>query len=287
MSQQEQVFNDILISQFEEIAEEQYVKVSDGSEIKILTTKAPKDEANGYTFLIIPGWGTVVPGWEEVLMEAIKDFDILYIETREKLSFRPGEGKIKSDLERLALDVQEIVEYLKIDQNKLVTLTSSYSTLIIANLLGSKKIKPALSVLIGPNSQLNMPPTTRYLHYILPTIIFDFTKPVWRWWIKKFKSEDPVQAAKYTRTINEADRKKWKAVAKRISTIKVWKLYRQIEDNYVVIIGMETDKMHTTKLSKDITAAIPNAEYLDMGTNRATHSAEMIKVIRKLMKKIS
>ena len=287
MSQQEQVFNDILISQFEEIAEEQYVKVSDGSEIKILTTKAPKDEANGYTFLIIPGWGTVVPGWEEVLMEAIKDFDILYIETREKLSFRPGEGKIKSDLERLALDVQEIVEYLKIDQNKLVTLTSSYSTLIIANLLGSKKIKPALSVLIGPNSQLNMPPTTRYLHYILPTIIFDFTKPVWRWWIKKFKSEDPVQAAKYIRTINEADRKKWKAVAKRISTIKVWKLYRQIEDNYVVIIGMETDKMHTTKLSKDITAAIPNAEYLDMGTNRDTHSAEMIKAIRKLMKKIS
>ena len=45
--------------------------------------------------------------------------------------------------------------------------------------------------------------------------------------------------------------------------------------------------MPTIKLSKDITAAIPNAEYLDMGTNRATHSAEMIKVIRELMKKIS
>jgi len=287
MSKEEQVFNDILISQFEETAKEQYIKVSDGSEIKILTTKAPKEEANGYTFLIIPGWGTVVPGWEEVLMEAIKDFDILYIETREKLSFRPGEGKIKNNLERLALDVQEIVEYLKIDQNKIVTLTSSYSTLIIANLLGSKKIKPALSVLIGPNYQLNLPPTFRYLHYILPTIIFDFTKPVWRWWIRKFRSEDPVQAVKYTRTINEADRKKWKAVAKRLSLIKVWDLYRQIEDNYVVIIGMETDKMHTTKQSKDITAAISNAEYLDMGTNRATHSAEMIKVIRKLMKKIS
>ncbi|MCE7743271.1 MAG: hypothetical protein GOP50_12545, partial [Candidatus Heimdallarchaeota archaeon] len=103
MSKQEHVFNQKLISEFEEAATEQFVKVSDGSEVKILTTKAPKEKANGYTFVIIPGWGTIVPGWEEVLMEAIKDFDILYIESREKMSFRPGKGKIKNDVNRLAL----------------------------------------------------------------------------------------------------------------------------------------------------------------------------------------
>ncbi|MCE7738916.1 MAG: hypothetical protein KAU62_07970 [Candidatus Heimdallarchaeota archaeon] len=287
MSQQEQVFNNILISEFEEAAKEQYVKVSDGSEIRILTTKALKGEVNGYTLLLIPGWGTVVPGWEEVLMEAINDFDILYIESREKMSFRPGQGKIKNDIERLALDVREIIEYLEIDQNKMVTLTSSFSTLTIANLLGSKKIKPALSVLIGPVFQFNMPSATRYVTHIVPLFLVSMTKPIWRWWVKKFKSEDPVQAAKYIRSLDEADFKKWKAVAKRVCFTKVWDLYRQIEDNYVVVIGMETDKMHTIKQSKDITAAIPNAEYIDMGTNRATHSAEMIKVIRELMKKIS
>ncbi len=286
MSQQEQVFNNVLISEFEKTAKEQYVEVSDGSEIRILTTKALEEEVNGYTLLLIPGWGTVVPGWEEVFMEAIKDFDILYVESREKLSFRPGEGKIKNDLERLALDVQEIVEYLEIDQNKMVTLTSSFSTLTIANLLGSKKIKPALSVLIGPVFQFNMPPTTRYLTHIVPLFLVSMTKPIWRWWVKKFKSEDPVQAAKYIRTLEEADFKKWKAVAKRVCFTKVWDLYRQIEENYVVVIGMETDKMHAVELSKDIAAAISNAEYLDMGTNRATHSAEMVVVIRKLLKKI-
>ncbi len=286
MPEEEQVFDLKLVSEFEEKSKEQYIKVSDGSEVKILTTKAPKDTSNGYTFVIIPGWGTVIPGWEEVLMEAIKDFDILYIESREKMSFRPGEGKIKNDVNRLALDVKEIMEHLEVDQSKAVTLTSSFSTLTIADLLGTKKIKPALSVLIGPVYQFNMPPTTRYIMHILPNFLFYVTKPIWKWWVKKYKSEDAVQAAKYIRVLNEADPKKWRAVAKRVCFTKVWDEYRQIEENYIVVIGMEKDKMHTAELSKSIVEAIPDAEYIDMGTNRATHSAEMIELIRELLKKV-
>ncbi len=283
MSKQEKTHEEYLVSEFESIAKEQYFKTSDGAEIKVLTTKAPKDIAIGYTLMLIPGWGTVVPGWEKVLMEAAKDFDVLYIESREKGSFRPSENKTINDINRLALDVKEIVEHLKIDQNRLITLTSSFSTLTIADLLGTKKIKPTLNVLIGPVYQLNMPPTTRYLMHIFPNFIINWTKPIWRWWLLKFKSEDPVQAAKYMRVLEESDFKKWRAVAKRVCFTKVWDLYKQISDTRVVIIGMETDKMHTVELSKSILAVIPNAEYIDMKTNRATHSGEMIEVIRKLI----
>ena len=286
MPEEEKAFNMKLVSEFEEKAKEEYIKVSDGSEVKILTTKAPKDKFNGYTFVIIPGWGTIVPGWEEVLMEAIKDFNILYIESREKISFRPGKGRIKNDLNRLALDVQEIMEQLNIDQSKSLTVTSSFSTLTIADLLGTNKIKPALSVLIGPVYQFNMPPTTRYIMHLFPTFVFYFTIPIWRWWVKKYKSEDAVQYAKYMRVLDEADPKKWRAVTKRVCFTKVWDLYRQIEDNYVVVIGMEKDKMHTAELAKKITDTIPGAEYIDMATNRATHSAELVKLIRELLKKI-
>ncbi len=286
MPKEEQVFNVKLISEFEEKAKEEYIKVSDGSEVKILITKAPKDSFNGYTFLIIPGWGTIVPGWEEVLMEAIKDFNILYIESREKISFHPGKGKIKNDVNRLALDVKEIIEHLKIDQSKIVTVTSSFSTLTIADLLGTKKIIPALSVLIGPVYQFNMPPTTRYIFHFFPTFFFYLTKPIWRWWVKKYKSEDAVQYAKYMRVLEEADPKKWRAVTKRVCFTKVWDLYKQIEDNYVVVVGMEKDKMHAAELAKKIANTISDAKYLNMETNRATHSAELVKLIRDLMKKI-
>jgi hypothetical protein len=286
MTEQEQVFNEVLIAEFEKLAKEEYIKVSDGSEVKILSTKAQGDNPNGYVLLLVPGWATVVPGWEDLLMEATKDFDILYIESREKLSFRPGEGKIKYTVERLALDVQEVLELLEVDQTKLITLTTSFSTLTIADLLGTKKIKPALSVLIGPVYQFEMPPTTRYLMFILPTFLFYVTKPIWRWWVKKFKSEDPVQAAKYYRALDEADPKKWRLATKGVRFTKVWDLYAQIEDNYVVVVGMEEDKMHSAEKAKKITDTIKGAEYIDMKTNRATHSAEMIVLIRKLMKKI-
>lgn len=283
MSKRENVHEGFLLSEFEKLAKEQYFKTSDGAETKILTTKAPKKTAIGYTLLLIPGWGTVVPGWEHVLMEATKDFDILYIESREKGSFRPSDNKTINDINRLALDIKEIVEHLKIDQNRLVTLTSSFSTLIIADLLGTKKIKPNLNILIGPVYQLNMPPTTRYLMHIVPNFVITWTKPIWRWWLRKFKSEDPVQAAKYNRVLEESDFKKWRAVAKRVCFTKVWDLYKQIDDTRVVIIGMETDKMHTVEHAKSILAVIPKAEYIDMKTNRAAHSGEMIEVIRKLL----
>ena len=283
MSKQDKLYDEYLVSEFEKLAKEHYFKTSDGAEIKILTTKAPKDKAINYTLMLMPGWGTVVPGWEKVLMEAVKDFDILYIESREKGSFRPSENKTVNDINRLALDAKEVVEHLKIDQDRLITLTSSFSTLTIADLLGTKKIKPLLNVLIGPVYQLNMPPTTRYLMHIVPNFVINWTRPFWRWWLRKFKSEDPVQAAKYYRVLEESDFKKWRAVAKRVCFIKVWDLYKQIEDTRVVIIGMEKDKMHTVELAKSIIAVIPNAEYIDMKTNRASHSGELIEVIRKLI----
>lgn len=285
MTKSSKSFNEYMITEYEKIAEESYIQMSDGSEVKILQTKAEKDKFNGCTFLLIPGWGTVVPGWDELLMEASKDFNVLYIESREKGSFKPAKGKIRNDLDRMGSDIKEVVEYLKIPQEKLAVITSSYSTLIIADVLANKKLNPLITFLIGPVHQFNMPPTTRYIMHILPTFLFYFTKPIWRWWVRKFKSEDPVQAAKYIRVLEEADPKKWRAVAKRTCFIKIWDLYEKM-GNRVVVLGMKTDKMHTTMLSKQIHNKIKNSEYFEMETNRSTHSAEMTIFVRNYLEKM-
>jgi len=123
MTKSSKSFNEYMITEYEKIAEESYIQMSDGSEVKILQTKAEKDKFNGCTFLLIPGWGTVVPGWDELLMEASKDFNVLYIESREKGSFKPAKGKIRNDLDRMGSDIKEVVEYLKIPQEKLAVIT--------------------------------------------------------------------------------------------------------------------------------------------------------------------
>ena len=179
-------------------------------------------------------------------------------------------------------DIKEVVEHLKIPQDKLAVITSSYSTLIIADVLANKKLNPLVTFLIGPVYQFNMPPTTRYIMHVLPTFLFYPTKPIWRWWVKKFKSEDPAQAAKYIRVLEDANPKKWRAVAKRTCFIKIWDLYEKM-DNRVVVLGMKTDKMHTSQLSKQIHEKIKNSEYFEMETNRDTHSEKMTLFVRNYL----
>jgi len=56
--------------------------------------------------------------------------------------------------------------------------------------------------------------------------------------------------------------------------------------NRVVVLGMKTDKMHTTMLSKQIHNKIKNSEYFEMETNRSTHSAEMTIFVRNYLEKM-
>ena len=55
-------------------------------------------------------------------------------------------------------------------------------------------------------------------------------------------------------------------------------------DNKVVVLGMKTDKMHTSQLSKQIHNRIKNSEYFEMETNRDTHNATMTRFVRKYLK---
>jgi len=49
--------------------------------------------------------------------------------------------------------------------------------------------------------------------YLVPNCFLRVTRPVWKRWIRKRKSEDPEQAAKYIRALEEAEVKKWRATA--------------------------------------------------------------------------
>ena len=274
-------FEKFMTSKYEKLAEEKYFTVSDGSELRVLLSKAQDETSTGFTFLLIPGWNTVVPGWEEVLLEAMKDFDIIYIETREKGSSKLNK-KTKNNPNRLSSDIQEILEKLNIEQEKLITFTSSFSVFVAADGLASKKFDPYLTFFLGPSWRFNMPPTVRYIMFVLPNITLNITKPFWRWWIRKRKSEDPEQAAKYIRALEEADAAKWRSVSRRYAFTHFGETYRKIESK-VIVIGMEKDKMHKAEEAKNICQCLQNSLYIDMGTNKLTHSAEMIKKIRTII----
>ena len=95
------------VSEFEKLADEMMVTVSDGSQLRVLRYTPPKDRFNGYTLVIVVGWGTVIPSWDELLMDATKDFEVIYYESREKgSSILPK--KYAVGMERMVLDLSLI-----------------------------------------------------------------------------------------------------------------------------------------------------------------------------------
>ncbi|MFW9924762.1 MAG: hypothetical protein ACFFDW_15890 [Candidatus Thorarchaeota archaeon] len=282
---EEEAYKKFLKAEFEEYAEERYITVSDGSQIRVLLSKATKEEHNGFTFVLVAGWNTVVPGWDEVLLEAMKNFDVVYIETREKGSSIVVK-KAKFNIDRFSSDIQEIIEELQINQKNMILFSSSFGTINSAHGLGSQKFEPFITYFVGPVHRFEMPFGSRIYMYLVPNNFLKVTKPLWLRWIRKRKSEDPEQAAKYIRALEEADVKKWRSTAYANAWHDFLDMYERIEvRNY--IIGMEKDKMHERNISMRIHERMKNSTYIDLETNKKTHSAEIIKVVRQHIAEIT
>ncbi|MHA1954632.1 MAG: alpha/beta fold hydrolase [Candidatus Heimdallarchaeaceae archaeon] len=269
-------------AKYEKEASEKYLIMSDGSELRILQTSAPEKTREDFALLIIPGWGSVVQGWDDVLLAAIPYFDIVYFESREKGSSKLAK-KARCDLERLSSDIKEVIEQLNLKKEKLIIFSSSFGSLQVAHGLALNKFEAFLPVLVGAEARIDLPSFTRFLIPWFPPFLLNMFMPLAKFWIKKFKSEDAVQAAKYIRVFEEADARKWQKVGRYVVFKWFWDVYEQVEDR-VLLIGMEEDKYHELDQIKEISKLMKNSYYLDMRTNSNTHSDKMVDVLREQIK---
>lgn len=269
-------------SRYEDIAEEELLTMSDSTLLRILKTFAPENTRSGYTLFMVAGWGSVVLGWEDVLLEAMKDFDIIYLETREKGSSKLAR-RTKNNLDRLSSDVKEVLEKLELDPQKLVLFGSSFGATILADGFGNNKFDSFLNVLVAPAIQIDLPPLIRYLVPLFPHWFMPPFKPLIKWWLKKSKSESPEQAAKYIRVMNEAQSKKWKNVALNFLYWKWWSVYERV-DNDILLIAAEKDKMHEADVTQKIGKLMKNSTYVNLETNKNTHTKPIVDLLREQIK---
>ncbi|MHA1304523.1 MAG: alpha/beta fold hydrolase [Candidatus Heimdallarchaeaceae archaeon] len=272
-------------AEYEKIAEEIFLEMSDGVKLRILRSNAIMNEETIYNVVIFPGWGSVVLGWDEVLMEMYKDFNLVYIESREKGSSIIHK-KASTGMDRMSDDLKEVIEQLNLDESNLILFGSCFGATVIAHGLANQKYDPLLSVLIAPPARFDVPPMLRHIGPYLPAFFLNVLRPMVKLWIKKSKSESPEQAAKYIRVLNEADGRKWKKFGKPLALPYWWDVYANIK-NRVLLIAAETDKMHDATITKEIKNLMPNAKYLDLGSNKNTHSLPVVEVLRNYLKELN
>lgn len=264
---------------YEKLAKIELIPLSDGSQIRTLTTEAPEETSNNFTLVLVAGWVSIVLGWDDLLMETKDFFNILYIETREKAtSIIPKKGKF--DLDRYALDIKEAIEYHQLKEKKLIILSTSFGAILIAIMLKNLRVNPYLSILVGPIERISLPVAIKLALIILPVWMFNLIKPVGNWWVRKFKTEDEYQAARYIRAIRDSDPRKWKKTIGHVAFAKFWGFYEGLENNILVIDESE-DPLHDTVITKKIASLMPNSRIIDIKTNRAAHSSPMIEIMRE------
>ena len=278
-----ELMNKLSVSEFEKKAEELRLIMSDGSSIRILRSIPTKDKFNGYSMIVIVGWGTIVPSWDLLLMEAVKDFDVIYIESREKASSILPKG-YEVGMDRMVKDIQEVVKQLELDEKKLILLGSCIGATEICYGMFKNMFNPFMPVLIAPPARFEVPPVLRQMIPILPTFLWGIAQPILRWWIIRFKTEDEIQAAKYLRTLEEADVKKWKRQGLRLAYKRYWKIFPEIK-NHSLLVAAETDKMHDAKVTRKINDMMQNSIYINLGSNKDTHAPIMVEKVREYIPK--
>ncbi len=268
---------------------EYMLPVSDGVSLKIIDFAPQNISPQKPVILFVAGWISLLSGWKGVLKVLLGEYKILYLESREKQSSMvPDVKKASFSMQRLALDLGEIVEQVIEPSGEFILAGSSLGATAILEYCTEGKRKPLSAVLIAPNTEFRFP---KILELIVPAIhpsLYFCIKPVIKWYLRNFrldKKNSTEQIKKYEKTLDCANPYKLKANA---LALRNYALSDSVGHITVpcLIIGATTDTLHDTGNIKQLVNKISEAKYIEMESNMETHSEKAGHVIEKYIKSL-
>ncbi|MFQ6612157.1 MAG: alpha/beta fold hydrolase [Fidelibacterota bacterium] len=251
--------------------------------LRLLEFKAAKEVGNPVV-VFIPGWVSLPEGWKIVLREMTKDFDVYYLETREKVTAKIM-GKQGFSVPDIANDIAALVKHLKLENKAYILFGSSLGATAILEAVAQLGTTPMALILIGPNAVFRVPKWGMVLIYLFYPGFFSILKPFIKWYLKHFRLDvksDPAQYEKYCCAINTADPWRLKRAVIPLSRYQIWECLNHIEIP-TLIIGGSKDVLHEPDNLLKITEELKQSTYLDLETNYMTHSATMVQEVRKYL----
>jgi len=261
---------------------EYMLEVSDGVSLKIIDFTPRNVSQEKPVILFVAGWISLISGWKGVLKVLTAEYRVLYLESREKQSSTvPDVKKVSFSMERLKLDIGEIIEKVISPSEKFMLAGSSLGASAILEYCGSEKRKPLSAVLIGPNAEFRFPKIVGTIIPALHPSLYFSVKPVIKWYLRNFrldKKNSREQIEKYENTLDCADPYKLKANA---LALRNYALLNRVDNISVpcLIIGATTDTLHGTEDIKHIIKIIPDSIYVELESNMETHSEKAGRVI--------
>ena len=215
------------------------------------------------------------------------DFIVIYIETREKIS-SVVKGKTEYSVEAIGKDIIYLLEYFDLKKNEYLLFGSSLGATAVIDCCRFIKNDPRCLILVGPNAVFRVPEGWLAFVKIFYPPLYNYFKPVVKWYLKTFRHDvksDRAQYEKYCDALDAGDPWKLKKALLALARYEIWDLLEHIFYPSL-IVGASKDKLHEPENLKKIISKMPNARYIDMETNKNTHSKEVVNEIRKYLPNI-
>lgn len=266
---------------------EKMISVNGHVQLWMVSFKAAQKTENP-AILFVAGWISMMSGWKKVLKEMTKDFDVYYLETREKISSKIS-GKVNYGAEEIGQDIIDVVSNLGLTDRSYILFGSSLGATSILDCHRNLEQKPKCMVLIGPNAVFRVPKMGLAVIHLTWPRLYLMIRPVVKWYLRNFRldvNSDYEQYAKYSNALDAADPWKLRRAAINLSKYQVWNLLAQI-DTPTLIVGASKDVLHEPQNLLLMVDKMPNATYLDLDTNANTHSEELVIQLREYLKKLN
>jgi pimeloyl-ACP methyl ester carboxylesterase len=263
--------------------QESYLQVDPQVELRLITF-TPKTKSQQPPVLFIPGWVSLIKGWQIVLREMTRDFIVYYLETREKVSSVVS-GKVDYSVATIGNDILRAIELLSLPPKGYLLFGSSLGATAILECCQQASREPLCLVLVGPNALFQIPLWAQGVIFLFPPRLYLILKPVVKWYLKHFRLDvesDRAQYEKYCRALDAADPWKLKAAALAFRDYTVWDRLPSLTIP-TLIIGASKDVMHVPENLEKMVSILPHGTYLDLETNSQTHSADMVNAMRNYL----
>ncbi len=265
-------------------ATEAMIPVAENVSLRVISFK-PAQETSNPKVLFVAGWITLLSAWKKVLQEMTRDFQVYYVETREKISSQVT-GPVGYGVEDIGQDIVALVEHFQFQERQFILFGSSLGASAILDGCRFLKKEPLCLVLIGPNAVFRVPRFGKVIIFFFPPPLYLLIKPLVKWYLKTFRLDiksDYEQYQKYCGNIDAADPWKLKKAVMKLWRWEAWPLLPNITYR-TLIVGASKDSLHEPENLHKMVGLMNGATYIDLETNKGTHSEAMVHEMRKYLK---
>jgi len=265
---------------------DQMLSLSDQISLRVITF-TPAEPTTNPAVVFVAGWVSMIVAWRDVLREMTRDFVVYYLETREKRSAKVHR-KAKFGVEAIGGDIATFISRLSLKRGTYILFGSSLGATAILDCCRLLEQKPRCLILIGPNAVFRVPRLGLAFIRLCPYYIYFLIRPLVKWYLRNFRLDlktDYGQYQKYSDALDFAEPWRLKRALLALAKYTVWP---QLPGIHIpaLIVGASKDVLHEPENLKKIVRQLPQATYLDLETNKGTHSAVVVEEMRKFLREV-